>query len=273
MPEKDYLIMNDLLTDPMVNGTARAVELMKRGAVKGESFGTEHLRVYEMLIYAPGELEAAKALEQAADMLKGKGELIDNVSVPLDTLETKKTAHDAGKDTPAEELVKKGYVVVSNTSKEQVMGLYRKPEPPALIKQLKDLKDYIDVLEAQLTDAKKLIEELRAKPSEAVPEPAVTPGKSRGVAQEVEAEADSLPVMPETIEMVKEINKGAGVQVDEEMLGCKGCSNEGPCPTDLRSVATGVMYDNPDMAQCPGRNKTEFRGVINAYVPNLEESK
>lgn len=137
--KKDYLIVNDLEADVNVNGTARAVEFLKAGWEKAESLGTDHLRVYEMRQYEAGEkvaeLIAATADEAYAKAYKewagGRGNIVHEVLVPIDTPESLKTAADAGAKTPQQDLAAKGYVIIDQAvTKGALMARYERGSPP-----------------------------------------------------------------------------------------------------------------------------------------------
>jgi hypothetical protein len=117
---KEYLIINDLVSDPNLNGAAKAVEFMKAEWVKGESLGTEHLRVYEMKLYESGEKTVEQVNEAAEEAyvklckewMEGRGSITHEVLAPLDTAETLKAAADEGRKTPQQEFAEKGYLVI-----------------------------------------------------------------------------------------------------------------------------------------------------------------
>ena len=139
------MIVNDLEADVNVNGTARAVELLKQGWEKAESLGTDHLRVYEMRQYEAGEkvaeLIAAAADEAYAKAYKewagGRGSIVHEVLVPIDTPESLKVAADAGLKTSQQDLAGKGYVIIDQAvTKGALMARYERgtpPEPPASV--------------------------------------------------------------------------------------------------------------------------------------------
>ena len=143
--KKDYLIVNDLEADVNVNGTARAVELLRQGWEKAESLGTDHLRVYEMRLYEAGEkvaeLIAAASDEAYAKAYKewasSRGGIVHEVLAPIDTPESLKAATDAGAKTPQQELAARGYVVIDQAvTKGALMARYERgspPEPPASV--------------------------------------------------------------------------------------------------------------------------------------------
>ena len=137
--KKDYLIVNDLEADVNVNGTARAVLFLRGGWEKGESLGTEHIRVYEMRLYEAGEKTAemiAVAAEEAyakayKEWAGGRGSIVHEVLVPIDTPESLKAAADAGLKTPQQELAGKGYVIIDQAvTKGALMARYERGSPP-----------------------------------------------------------------------------------------------------------------------------------------------
>jgi len=142
---KEYLIINDSVSDPNLNGTARAVEYMKAEWEKGESLGTEHLRVYEVKLYEPGEKLAEMTLAAAdeayakayRDWAGGKGAIVHEVLVPIDTPESLKKAAEEKAKTPQQELAEKGYVIIDQAvTKGALMARFDKgspPEPPPSI--------------------------------------------------------------------------------------------------------------------------------------------
>lgn len=136
---KEYLIINDSVSDPNLNGTIRAVDLMKAEWEKGESLGTEHLRVYEMKLYEPGEKtveEVNEAAEEAyvklcKEWMEGRGSITHEVLAPLDTAETLKAAADEGRKTPQQEFAEKGYIVIDQAvTKGALMAKYTKGDAP-----------------------------------------------------------------------------------------------------------------------------------------------
>jgi hypothetical protein len=155
--KKEYLIINDLVADQGLNGTERAVEYMRAEWVKGESLGTEHLRVYEMKIYEAGE-KATEMIVAAADeayakaykdWAGGRGGIVHEVLVPIDTPESLKVAVNAGKRTPQQELAEKGYVIIDQAvTKGALMAKYERgtpPEPPP---------DILEYIKRKLTEEK-----------------------------------------------------------------------------------------------------------------------
>lgn len=137
--KKDYLIFNDLEADVKINGTARAVDFLKGGWEKAESLGTDHLRVYEMRLYEAGEKAAemvAVATEEAyakayKEWAGGRGAIVHEVLVPIDTPESLKTAVDAGAKTSQQDLAAKGYVVIDQAvTKGALMARYERGSPP-----------------------------------------------------------------------------------------------------------------------------------------------
>lgn len=163
--KKEYLIINDLEADPILNGTARAVDLMKVEWEKGESLGTEHLRVYEMKMYEPGE-KAAEMIAAAADeayakaykdWAGGRGSIVHEVLVSIDTPETLKTAEAEKRKTPQQELAEKGYVIIDQAvTKGALMARYERgmpPEPPPSV---------IDFIRRKLVEEQKPKEEKKS---------------------------------------------------------------------------------------------------------------
>ena len=136
---KEYLIINDSVSDPNLNGTTRAVELMKAEWEKGESLGTEHLRVYEVKLYEPGEKTVEQVNEAAEEAyvklckewMEGRGSITHEVLAPLDTAETLKAAADEGRKTPQQEFAEKGYIVIDQAvTKGALMAKYTKGDAP-----------------------------------------------------------------------------------------------------------------------------------------------
>jgi hypothetical protein len=162
--KKDYLIINDLEADVNVNGTARAVEFLRGGWEKAESLGTDHLRVYEVRLYEAGEkvteMIAVAADEAYAKAYKewagGRGGIVHEVLVPIDTPESLEKAKAEGKKTPQQDLVENGYVIIDQAvTKGALMARYERgapPEPPPSV---------IDFIK------RKLVEESRATGGEA----------------------------------------------------------------------------------------------------------
>ena len=161
--KKDYLVINDtFLAEPAVNGADKAVEFLRGGWEKGESLGTEHLRVYEMRQYEPGERVAemiAVAAEEAyakayKEWAGGRGSIVHEVLAPIDTPESLKVAADAGLKTPQQELAEKGYVIIDQAvTKGALMARYERgspPEPPPSV---------IDFIKRKLVEEQKPKEE------------------------------------------------------------------------------------------------------------------
>lgn len=158
--KREYVIINDeSVTSPDAqNGANHAIRLLGEGWEKGESLGTEHLRVYEMRLYEAGE-KATELLAVAADEAYAKaykdwatsrGNIVHEVIVPFDTPETIKAAADAGTKTPQQELAGKGYVGTEHAvTKGLIMTRYERgvpPEPPPRI---------LDYIRRKLTEEKK----------------------------------------------------------------------------------------------------------------------
>jgi hypothetical protein len=138
---KEYLVINDSVSDPNLNGTARAVEFMKAGWVKGESLGTEHLRVYEMKLYEPGErtVEEVNLIAEEAyvklckEWLEGRGSITHEILANFDTADSLRAAAEEGRKTSQQEFAEKGYIVIDQAvTKGVLMAKYSKGEPPTL---------------------------------------------------------------------------------------------------------------------------------------------
>jgi len=136
---KEYLVINDLISDSQLNGTARAVGFMTEGWEKGESLGTEHIRVYEMKLYESGEKtveEVNKIAEESyvklcKEWMEGRGSITHEVLVPLDTFDSLKAAAEGSYKTHQQEFAEKGYVIIDQAvTKGALMAKYEKGEAP-----------------------------------------------------------------------------------------------------------------------------------------------
>ena len=137
--KKDYLVINDTLSNDITNGVNNAVDFLRGGWEKGESLGTEHIRVYEMKMYEAGEKTAemiAVAAEEAyvkayKEWAGGRGSIVHEVLVPIDTPESLKVAADAGLKTPQQGLAEMGYVIIDQAvTKGALMARYERGSPP-----------------------------------------------------------------------------------------------------------------------------------------------
>lgn len=138
--KREYVIINDESVSPEAqNGANHVISLLEGGWVKGESLGTEHLRVYEMRLYEAGE-KATEMLAEAADeayakaykdWASGRGSIVHEVLAPIDTPESLEKARVEGVKTPQQELAERGYVVIDQAvTKGALMARYERGSPP-----------------------------------------------------------------------------------------------------------------------------------------------